>query len=1058
MGLYRDETGRVIDVPDEFASARGYEPLAPAEHEDLLGQRGLEARGTERGVVGEINAAATGVLSGVTLGGSDYLLGKVLPPLERERLLSEMDAHPYLRGVGELGGALAGGLVGSLARTPTGYLSSLAQREVEAGLASGGVRGASRAVAAMGAEGGAQSVGQYVGHSALEDKDLTAEGLGGALGTGFAFGAGGGGAILGVSNGLIAGRKLFSRVMGGEKAAQEAASSWSTASAEALESDAATLRAAEARLENISKAKAAALRGRNEARSAAQEAALDAQPAAKAPADFEAGIPTDVIPQATVPKAPADFEAGIKTDIVRRPDFAKDEAMARRTPASEAEGPAPLADVGAQPPGAVTSVFKAPEAPAATVATDLESQLAGTKAALDKGTALKDIPGENAVPGSAVSPQVPPRATPPHQPGRAPIDSISDWLGEKAAFDAGAGDLSFAKKLEDIRGAKGETGLDRMRARTQETLEEIRYKHTEELLGAQVAKDEQRVAGIVDEYKAAKKDFDEIISTPDEAPPRTFDPDATSAGSPGKRQAVEILDGAHEEALLRAKHAVDPAEAGQALTEADELEKLLEGMSVPRLHSAEHPMSSGELRSPHSKAWAEELVANAKKVDRFEKASAALTEEMGDAAHPAAVERTKVLRGAEKDSERKMYDRATRATDDAAEGTSANAVKDARRAQIKAQRKLDEVNVQHGEARTEYNSAAKKVRAGEKAKKAALKEDAKLARAGAKAAGTDAGDLGGILEMIDIPGMPKPSDLPIVGPLLGAYLKYRTIKKALGRAMGKVPATADARVATLASQTRDRVARAVDRSIGAMERNIMTGTKAIPPVAGVLAHRIYDDGREDAPKGAGIQETAAARMRELAAYVNTPNAIENDVRRQLVGVTDPDVIAAAEKQHRVAMEYLLSVTPKLPEPSLLNPIKWQPAGSQAMSFARSLEAVNDPASVFERLAHEQAMLSLEAAQALRAVYPRIFAEAGERLMTRAAEGNLRVPMRQRVQLSLLYQVPLDAALDPDNLRITQSVYDRKIATPPPMPATPMQPSIANPVNLSQAMTTALDRR
>lgn len=1074
MGLYRDETGRVIEIDDRFAEARGYTPLTSVEENDIYQQRGLEARGTERGVVGSINAAATGLASGLTLGASDYLLGKVLPDGERERLLAEMDAHPYLRGGGEVVGAVAGALAtggSTLARTPAGYLSQVAQRGVESGLAAGGIRGTAAAVGVMGVEGAAQSAGQYIGHASLRDKEVTAEGLVGAVGTGFAFGSVGGGAALGIVNGTIAGRRLFARAMEGKKAAEAAESSWSIAAQESLEADLSTARAAEVKLENIRKAKTEALRGRNEARSAAQEAALDARGARvakpKDAPDFEAIIPTDVRQRPieidpTDPNFPRDAQGGTPTSIFSRP--------------GELEGPAPLIDVGAQPAGEATSIFKSPEAVAAkaageakaaaakaakdakakpAAATDLEAQLAGTKAKLDEGVQLKDIKGdaagENAVPGSPVSPQIPPRGAAPVQPGRKPIDSISDWLSEKAAFDNG--ELSFAKKIEDIKGA------NELRFRRQETLSDIRYKATEDLLGPQVAKEERVIADAVEEYNVARKDFEELAARLDGDAPGLADPQRTATASPGNRKAIEILDDAHEEALLRAKHASDPQEAGQAITEAEELENLLESLAVPRLHAADAPMSRSELRAPAAKQWTEDLLEAAEKVKRYEQASAKLADIVGDNAHPVSLERTKVLRDAERDGERKMYDRATRATDDAADGIhpKVSAAKAARKAQIDAQRKLDDLNVQHAEAKSDYSAASKKAREGERAKKAALREDAKLARTGGQA-GVDAQDVGGIAEMIDIPGMPKPSDLPIIGPLLGAYLKFRTIKKALTRGMGKVPATADARVAVAAAQTRDRVARAVDRSIGALERGAKGLQKAAPLAAGVLAHRLYDDGGEDPKKGADIQDLAAARMRELAAYVHTPGAIERDVRRQLAEVTDPDIITAVEQQRRAQMEYLLSVAPKMPEPNLLNPIKYKPAPAQAMSFARSVAAVNDPASVFEALAHEQAMISLEAAEALRKVYPRIFSEAGMRLMERAQEGNLKVPMRTRIQLSLLYKVPLDAALDPDNLRITQSVYDRKVQMPPPgMQGAPATPSIANPVNLSQGLTPAADR-
>lgn len=1113
MGLYRDETGRVIEVDDRFAEARGYTPLTSIEHEDINAQRGLEARGAERGALGSVNAALTGVESALTLGGSDYLLGKVLPDAERERLNAEIEAHPYLRMGGEIAGTFAGALAPALGRTPTGYLSNLAQHEVEAGLAAGGVAGGAKALTAMGAEGAAQSVGQYIGHASLEDKEVTAEGLTGALGVGFAFGAGGGGAALGVSNGLVAGRRLFSRVMAGKKAAEAAESAWSLASQEALAADQATARALETKLENIRKAKMEALRSRNEARAAAQEASVEArgQRAPKEAPDFEASIPTDVIPKGK----PEPKQGGMPTSVFRRP--------------GEFEGPQSLIDVGEQPQGAATSVFvpkksamteaatdlekatkAVPEtwrefvkgkmgeymksegghagamkrlgaewkargaAPSGRVdtpfvsvevtrdgragATSLEEQLAGTKAQLDQGKALKDVHyGEDAVPGAAVSPQIPPGKTPPEQPGRAMgSNSINDWLSEKAAFDNA--ELSQAKKLEDLK------GLRELRNRRQETLSEIRYKATEDLLGSAAAKEEQRIADIVEEYNAARADLESIPVRDTEGFPPTkegrpdLQGDNTLAGKARNRQAIEILDDAHEEALLRAKHAADPQEAGRAITEAEELERMLEKISTPRLHTPDQPLSAGELRSPNSKAWTDELQDHIAKIERYERASAALAEEAGDAAHPVSAERTKNLRAADRDGTRRVYDRTTRATDDAADGTSAAAkAKAARKEQIKAQAKLDELKVQHEEARHELQGANRKVRAGEKAKREALRTDAKLARAGVKAGGVDAGDAGGLLEMADIPGMPKPSDLPVVGPLLGAYLKFRTLKKALGRAMGRVPATADARVAVLASQTRDRIARAVDRSIGVMERGVQTVTKAAPPIAGILSQRIFDDGGEN-PKTDDVQELAAARMREVAAYVHTPGAIERDVRRELVDVTDPDLIAAAEAQRRAIFEYLLSVSPKLPELSPLNQVKYRPGGAQAMAFGRTYEALIDPATVFERLAQEQTMLSLEAAQALRKVYPRLFGEASARLLDRAAEGNLKVPMRTRVQLSLLYQVPLDTSMDPVNLKITQSVYDRKVQTPAPGGPAPAVPSIANPVNISQQLNPTPTRR
>jgi hypothetical protein len=104
------------------------------------------------------------------------------------------------------------------------------------------------------------------------------------------------------------------------------------------------------------------------------------------------------------------------------------------------------------------------------------------------------------------------------------------------------------------------------------------------------------------------------------------------------------------------------------------------------------------------------------------------------------------------------------------------------------------------------------------------------------------------------------------------------------------------------------------------------------------------------------------------------------------------------------------------------------------------------------------MLSLEAAEALRAVYPQLFAQAQQRVMERLAESPKSIPYRQRVQMSLLYKLPFDAALDPDNLKITQSVYERKMAAPPPGAPVPPTPSVAGDTNLTALFQTAADRR
>lgn len=1064
MGLYRDEAGLLVELDDRFAQARGYVPAEAADLGAAIGEAGVAQRAEDRGFVGDVNAALTGVASGATLGASDVLLGETLTPLERQRLQEDLAAHPNLRTGGEIVGAVAGGIAApgsALARTPAGYLGQATARSVEAGMAQGGIKGTAKALNAMGAEGAAQSAGQYIGHAAIEDKETTVEGLAGSLGTGYAFGAAGGGAALGVVKGTMAARRLYSRVMDGRQAAQAAESSWKLASQEALDADTSTLRSAEQQLDQIRTAKVEAQRGRNEARSMLREEQMRAANTEGRAVRMDDG--TIVAPEAPMGPEPLidvgpQTGPGGQTAAYQRPNIEFDPAAAQafdeglpsvRDQVNEVAGKIAPSDKGAK-----TGAFKRPEGSTQRIvtggATDLESQLAGTKAALDDGAALKNIKGEKPV-----------------KPSKGNADSsIEGWLQEKKAFDDDA--LDAARMSEDIKGA------NELRNRRHTALSDIRYKATEDLLGPEMAKMEKELQDVVDEYNAARKDLGEIsdgIPEPLDGGEisarrdleRVVRPGQTAKASPAGRQARQILDDAHEEALLRAKYGADPSEAGRALTEAEELEKLLAQIDdtsdgVPRM-----------VDGTPEEMFFDQMANDIRKIHRYEEASAKLADVIGDTAHPTSIGKAKALRDAEKDSMRKVMDRSARAVDDVESfgptyKTPKERVSYARERVSDAQKNFDELGVQEKGARLDAQRAGKKVREGERLKREALREDAKF---GGQASKVGAQDLGGIMEIADLPGLPKPSDLPVVGPLLGAWLKFRTLKKAMGRMMGKVPATADAQVAARANQTRDRIARAVDRSLGLAERGGKFASRRMPSASALLARRIFDDGGEDPGPKASIQKQATARMREIAAYVHMPNAIELDVRRQLRGVTDPDLIAAAEKHRRFMMEYILKHAPKVPDPGLLKTHEWEMSAGQAMSLARRMEALDDPPAVFEKMAQERDLVSLEASETVRDVYPRLFQEALRRAMTRAAEAPNSIPYRTRVQMSVFYKMPFEAALSPENFAITQSVYDRKPSSPAynpeaPGAATPqgptVQPSVAQPTDLAQSYMPSFDRR
>jgi tetratricopeptide (TPR) repeat protein len=599
MGLYRDESGQAFEMDDNFASARGYTPVDATEEQSIYAEHAAQAE--HEGAGSAVRAGAAGLASGATLGLTDVLMGQGMPDFERESLLRDLDAHPIAHAGGEIAGTVIASMEGA-PRTPTGYLSSIAQREVEAGLTKGGIKGIAKALGAMGAEGSIQSAGSYIGHSALENKEVTAEGLSGALGSGYAFGVGAGGIGLGVVKGSIAARKLYSRVMDGRMAMKDAESAWSKISEEALQSEQATARSLQDRLDEIQTAKREALKARNEARSATQEERIRASAMSEqAGPNGETSVsqtssarPEDIGPQ------PLDanidpVRGGGQTTIFQRPQAAE-----------ELVGPEAL-DAGIDPAsgGAATQIRKAPapDAPSAAAqgeATDLEKQLAGTKAQIDSGKALKEIPA-----------------------GRNGSNEIEKMLADKAAADAG-GPVREGTLADRLRGEvpKPRMSADEMvrgqlnaqeasavkgprppeygptkrapfsNVRSQlgkkllpNTIADIRHARTAELLSPQLADTEAELREALDNLNAARdamRRVDEALQSGEGITPEQLkslrQDNPTNAGKPRDR-AMTALDDAHEEALLNAKAAADPKEAGAWVQRAQEVEDLM--MNLP---------------------------------------------------------------------------------------------------------------------------------------------------------------------------------------------------------------------------------------------------------------------------------------------------------------------------------------------------------------------------------------------------------------------------------------------------------------------------------------------
>lgn len=1012
MGLWKDDNGIVVEVDDHFATSRGYTPVGSEAVSGAIADTAQQARGEERGALGTLNSALTGAASAITLGGSDAVLAEALTPLEKQRANAEIEANPEARIGGEIGGGILASFAapGSvMAKTPAGFLSNAAAQGVERGLVQGGVGGTAKALAYMGTEGAAQNAGQYIGRAALADKEVTAEGLAGAAGLGFGFGAAGGGAMLGIQKGTIAARKLFSKVMdGGGEAAKAAESAWSRESQAILDADQVNYDIAKKRYDDIQVAKHAAAAEKQKAAAFVKQEQVLARDAAPAQPPITPPNAEWPLPQRAYGEqfGPAENMGPRAPELVDQPAFGPDAGL----PARPTTG-----DATVQIPKEQLERVRT-KAPPADEVTDLERQLAGTRDALAEGKPLRDVapPKEETIAGML---------------GNDVAKQEADLLAALDEFEIARKD--FINKVTDLPesfypGAKGrvaqiDSAADAYRNSTA-------YKDMPEL---------PRGSSAVDPSGDA-------IALPE--------PTAEATGMlTGKQRAKKYaaLEAEHDAVLARAEAAATPEETQALLAEAS------------RLEADMAPYASTD-------KLLDDVARNAKVIDRYEKASAKLAETLGDAAHPKTVELADALGTAEKEADRAMMDRMARRAEDAEmygppEQWGPERLSPAKRVSYAKARKgeadLEYANLrtQEMEAKGAMDAAKGKLDAGMSARaKADAANDAKVAPKMGR--GGKVANYATAAELFDIPGVPKPSDIPVIGPVLGMWLKMRAIKGVGSRFAGRVPVSADMKVAALASKTRDRIGSAIAASLDRTAAQAKVASRAAPNLAGVLSSRLFDDGAPDAPKGASIPELATVRAREAVALAGNHREIVRRVRLELRDVADPDIIAAAEK-HRIAMiQYLAKHAPSFPPQNPLAKTEVRMSPAQAMSWGRRYEAANDPAGVFERIEHAREMLTLEAAETLREVYPKLFQQAQGFMLERVTQLQHPVPYPTRARMSLLFDAALDSSFEPDNIAVLQSVYAKPAPAMPAPGAQPPMPSMAGETNMTSLFQTTADRR
>lgn len=1066
MGLYRAPSGAIEEIPDSSAStalAGGYVPISSA-------QAGAPVESSDTGgVLGTLGAGATSVLSGATLGLSDLALKGILNRGDAARLLADREANPIVSSAGQVAGAIlptlagAGPLVGSL---PSGLLSRGVAPLIE--------RGGVEALIGGGIEGAAQNVGAYLSDTALNNRDLSAEGISGALGSGFAFGSVGAGAAMGIEKGTIAARRMFSRLVdGGDEAATQAAQAWQTQYQATIDAHDAALDIAKAELAKARATSEATGLGRDRASAGlAQIKAL--APEIDAAHAAATGLDAKVAAiEAQEASRIASTPAGTYEDLQRlvgNHEAARSELddVLRKIEAPELGPPEPAVPVGEfGAPGA--RGIKSPadlELPSPDVA---DSTRAARPSLMAEGTPVESgIPQYDAIRSHEASVDDYLERTVPARdiadrgyyepPGgnedvvriakakqaiaegqREPIKLNVSPEGKITVTD-GRHRLAAAIEADVPIKVKWSTGFEPAQSdvlrggKPTETLTGL-LRSTQEKLAAgeslqSIGASSPARTNYVAEKAARGQAFRERnapMAKAEVAANKQAFAQRAGIGEARRNYQVRQLEVAKDAAVERAATATNYIERATATAEAKAIDA-----QITKLGKMPNVI--------------DDVASVSKAITAYEKSGAELTEGMGELAPPMAKEHAAEFRAAEDTADRKLTDRTTRAIDDHVDPQPVG--RDRRpSANPPAKVKIGEAKQSLREADAAYKSA----RVTESEAKIGVRQ-AREARAAVPEPPTPASPIAskpsalgailttaGVAGELGIPGIPNPHDIPVIGPLLSAYLKYRVLKAAMGRFTGRVAATGDARAAALVAKTKQKVAIAIDRTLGLAAEAAPKARGAIVATTVALGRRVFDDGEPSHPTGATPQAQAAVRVREIIAANSHPELIQAQVRREMHGVMDPDLIDAAER-HLIGMfSHLASVAPKPPPDNDYAKRPWHPSQADTHELSQRLAVINDPVHALS------GPMSPAAADTFRTVHPQLYELAKNRLISRVSELDDPMPRDARLRASALFQLPIDVSMDPSHVAVVRAP-PKPEPQPSPMARVPNVSSMYSPEN------------
>lgn len=218
----------------------------------------------------------------------------------------------------------------------------------------------------------------------------------------------------------------------------------------------------------------------------------------------------------------------------------------------------------------------------------------------------------------------------------------------------------------------------------------------------------------------------------------------------------------------------------------------------------------------------------------------------------------------------------------------------------------------------------------------------------------------------------------------------------------------------MSSRTEMGVVKAIKGYIGKAAGKIKKPARGIvaPASLKILGGSNWGDKRT---KDKNKYEAFNRRSEELTSLLSNPEKTMDRLKTNVGDVSDvaPNVATAMQVKSVQAARYLYDRMPKPLTTDTLLAETFKPSDVDLAKFERIAAVIDNPENALKSL--QAGMLTVEEVDALKANYPQMYEQIVTTLAEQIPELRESLPYKERVQLSILFDVPVDATMAPEFL-------------------------------------------